>query len=93
MKDLFMFMIPIVVAAVLVPLYDKIKKGVSLLDGLPAPVTQIIVGVSAWLFTKAVAAGIALTGADLTTLTQGDVGALASAGLAYVFKLSQKKTA
>lgn len=93
MNDLFLFMVPIIVAAVLVPLYDKIQKGIGLLDGLPVPLTQIIVGLSAWAVTKAAAVGIALTGVDVTTLTQGDVGALASAGLAFLFKLSQKKTA
>jgi hypothetical protein len=93
MKDFLSFILPIVVGALVVPLYDAVQKFVSILNGLPPYITRMLVGATAFGVTKLAAMGIALTGADITALTQGDVGALASAGLAYVFKLADKKPA
>jgi hypothetical protein len=86
MKDFLGFILPIVVGALVVPLYDGVQKMVGLLNGLPPYVTRVLVGATAFLISKGVTAGIALTGADVTSLTSGDVGALASAGLAFLFK-------
>lgn len=90
MTEFIQFILPIAVAAIVVPLYDALQRGIGLLNGLPAPVTRIIVGATAFLVSKAAAAGIALTGADVTALTQNDVGNLATAALAYLFKSAQK---
>jgi hypothetical protein len=92
-KDFLMFILPIIVGAIVVPLYDLVQKFVSVLNGLPPAITRILVGGTAFLVSKGVALGLVLTGADVTALTQGDVGALASAGLAYLFKLADKPKA
>lgn len=90
LQELIPFLIPIVVGAITVPLYDVLQAGLGLLQGLPAWLTRIIVGVGAFFLAKLVLAGVLLTGVDLTLLGLSDVASLASAGLAYLFKLADK---
>lgn len=90
LKDLLNVLFPVVVASVTHPLYDAIQKSVGVIQKLPAPVTRVLVGLSATGIYALGAKGLQLTGSDALSITQNDVGVLASAGMAYLFKLTQK---
>lgn len=93
MRDLILFLIPVLVGAITVPIYDAVQKAIGFLNGLPVWLTRVIVAGSAFGIAKLVTAGVALTGGDLATLTQTDVGNLTAAALAYLFKLTDKTKA
>lgn len=90
MKDFLLVMIPVIVAAVSMPLFDGFTKAVGFLDKLPAWGKQIAVAALTFGATKlAILLGVQMTIVDATTLTQQDVAALFSAGLTYIFKLGK----
>lgn len=87
LQGLLTTLIPIVVAALTTTGFEYLQKLVTIIDALPAMAKQVIVGVSAYLLTAAAAAlGVHLVGGDITTLNPGDISALASATLAFIFK-------
>jgi hypothetical protein len=90
LHDLVGILIPIIVGAVTVPLYDGLQAAITFLERFPAWVTRIIVGVGAYFLGLLVQAGVQLTGVDLTAFGQSDVAALAAAGLAFLFKLADR---
>jgi hypothetical protein len=90
---LILYLIPLVVASLTTPIYEVLQKSLALLQRLPAVVTRVLVGLLAFGLTKIAAFGIALTSTDVTLLTNQDVGALFSAGLAYLFHLSDRQKA
>ena len=94
MNDLIITLLPILVAGVTTYAFDALQKGVTLLDKLPALAKQLLVASLAFGLTKAsVVLGVQLTTVDPTSLTQGDLSALISASLAYVFHLGGKTKA
>ena len=94
MQELVLTLIPIVVAGLTTWVYDKLKQGVTLLDKAPAFVAQIAVAVIAFGLTKAsVVLGVSLSTTDIGALTSGDVQALLSASLAYLFHAGKQAKA
>jgi hypothetical protein len=90
MKDFITFLLPIVVAGVTTYLAELLQKAVSVIDALPAVAKQVLVAALAFGLTKgALFLGVQLTSTDLASLAgnTGDITALTSAALAYVFHL------
>lgn len=90
MAEFVTMLIPIVVAALTMPLFDGFTRVVGFLDRMPAWAKQIAVAVLSFAITKvAVLLGVQLSVVDVTMLTSQDVAALASAGFTYIFKLGK----
>ncbi len=90
MHEFVTMLIPVVVAAVTMPLFDGFTRVVGFLDKLPAWGKQIAVAVLSFGITKlAVVLGVQLSVVDVAALTSQDVAALASAGFTYLFKLGK----
>src|ERR1019366_7723223 len=86
-------LLPIIVAALTVAGFELLQKGVAIIDGLPAAIKQVLVGVISYLLTAGSAAlGIHLSTTDITGLSSADLSALISSGLAFVFHLSAQNT-
>ncbi len=91
MTEFLTYILPVVVAAVATGAFEYFQKAVALLNALPAIAKQVIVALATFGLTKlAVFLGITLSVLDPTQLTSGDVSALISAGLAYVFHLGKQ---
>lgn len=89
--ELAQYLIPIIVGAVTVPLYDAFQSALGFLQRIPKTVTRIVVGVLAFFLGKLVLYGVALSGTDVTALGQGDIANLIAAGLAYLFHLANSE--
>lgn len=87
MNDFILAIVPVVIGAITVPLFEQVQKGVTLIDTLPPWAKQIAAAVIAFGLTKLGAVlGVALNVVDPSQLTQENVAALASAGFTYLFK-------
>lgn len=84
-------LIPLLVAVLTTIAVQGVQKASETVDRLPAMVKRVAVGLIAWGLTYlASKAGITLSTSELGALNEADISALLSAGLAYVFHLSDK---
>lgn len=80
------FMLPILSAALGVPLFEWLQKGISFLDNMNAAVKRIIVAIAVyWLNFAGVQLGVWTGMIDLEMMTSEHLTSLVSSGLAYLF--------
>ena len=93
MSGLLNMLLPIIVAALVVPGFELLQKGVTVVDALPAWAKQIIVGAASYgLTVLAGLLGVHLSTNDVTGISSADFSALLSSGLAFVFHLASKQS-
>lgn len=95
LQEFLAVILPVVVAGVSTTSAEVLQRFVGWLDRL-SPIWKrlLVVTLTFWLAKLAGILGVALDVADVTELTSSHVGALASAGLAYLFHTQTKaKTA
>ena len=87
-------LLPILIAAVTVPLFGAVQKAMVVVDNLPAWAKQMAVGAITFLFTKLASfLGIQVGLIDPMHMTPDNLSALLSAGMAFLFHQSANTTA
>mgnify|MGYP006908232858 CR=1 FL=1 len=88
--ELLATLLPIIVAGLTTVASEYLQRANEWVAARGPFVKRIVVVTVAFYLTKLSAMGVALTGTDVTALTEGDIGAILSAGLAFVFHLGDK---
>lgn len=85
-NDWILTLSPVIVAAIVQPLFELLQKGIALLTKLPVWGKQIAVALlSVGIVKGAAFLGVFLNIVDPSQLTQENLAALVSAGIAYIF--------
>lgn len=90
LQQFLTLLVPVVVAILTVPLLTYIKKAITAIGNLPAPVQQLIALIIAWgLNELATVLGVTLP-TSLGGFDSASVGTLFSAMLAYILHIAQQ---
>ena len=85
-NDWILGLSPVIVGAIVQPLFELLQKAITVLDKIPAWAKQISVVLLAMAIVKGAAYfGVLFNIVDPAQLTQENLAALASAVIAYIF--------
>ena len=88
--ELLATLLPIIVAGLTTVAAEYLQQANAWIAARGPFVKRVVVVTVAFYLTKLSAMGVELTGTDVTALTEGDIGAILSAALAFVFHLGDK---